>query len=448
MSPHCMNTEGDSLLIEDPEALLPPRTRLMSLQPLAMGTAQRESLSSWFQRLSDQHCLSPKKLARDFVLPRLGLNGGLELDQRDRSWRTSFFSGLGEVPRRWTRILGGLTGVRGLARLTLLPLQGLIGQPGTASHTKRWCPLCLHEDEQAGTPYGQLLWDIGLVQACPFHEIRLIGACGCDPEDRLHPLRVKHLPHLCEDCGRSLAREEGGSFEPATPEEVHIAQKVASLLGSAFFEGEGLATGNKGFRNLLRAATHPDLAGSGAGLARVVGVSNSTMSGWLNDKHLPSLAQVIETAKRLGLSPEETLTGQGTAKFIVRKAFNQKEKAREKEGRKPNNEPVSVQRMRTEMERLSQVEPPMSLTAMAQVIGTSARDLLRRQRALSLEISKRHKAWKAERAVERWNARWERLNAVAAEVTEEGLRVSRRRLEERMGKERFFILGSVLGLRR
>jgi DNA repair photolyase len=96
------------------------------------------------------------------------------------------------------------------------------------------------------------------------------------------------------------------------------------------------------------------------------------------------------------------------------------------------------------MERLALIEPPMSLAAMGRALGSSARELLRRQRPLSLEISKRFRAWKSKRAQERWKARRERIAALAAKVAEEGLRATRRRLEEQMGESLVFILNGDL----
>jgi transcriptional regulator with XRE-family HTH domain len=228
----------------------------------------------------------------------------------------------------------------------------------------------------------------------------------------------------------------------ASAEEVNIAKKVAALLGSDFFEGEDAGSQGKGFRGLLRAAMHPDLAGSGAGLARVIGVSTATMSGWLSGKHLPSLGQAIATAEALNLTLEEALTGRGSVRLIVRGALAKKEKDKEREAQKPKVAWLSKKELRAAMERLSLVEPPMSLVAMARAIGTSARELRRREKDLSREIARRSKEWKEKRAVERWKARQARISALAAKVAEEGLRATRRRLEERMGDSLVFLLNS------
>ena len=85
----------DVVRVEAPEEI-PARTALAPLQPYGLGTMQVESLSSYFQRLADQHSISPKLVAREFVLPRLGFNNRVGEVQSDRYWRSSFFSGMGD----------------------------------------------------------------------------------------------------------------------------------------------------------------------------------------------------------------------------------------------------------------------------------------------------------------------------------------------------------------
>jgi hypothetical protein len=142
------------------------------------------------------------------------------------------------------------------------------------------------------------------------------------------------------------------------------------------------------------------------------------------------------------LTLEEALTGRGSVRLIVRGALAKKEKDKEREAQKPKVAWLSKKELRAAMERLSLVEPPMSLVAMARAIGTSARELRRREKDLSREIARRSKEWKEKRAVERWKARQARISALAAKVAEEGLRATRRRLEERMGDSLVFLLNS------
>lgn len=423
-----------------PQGFNPLATRsvLASLKPRGTGSPYRESLSSYFMRLADQHCFSPKLLAREFVVPMLGLARGVEATQADRFWRTSFFNGMGTVPDGWVRALSCLTGVKGLRQHTLLPLQGLVSRFGTASQNRRWCPHCLREGEEDGTPYGQLLWEIGAVRACPLHEVKLVSRCGCGPDEAQSPLRIKHLHHLCASCGRSLAWGEGEPLEPASAEEVRFARKVAALLGCPFFDGEVAPPGATGFRKVIEAACHEDLAGSPAGLARMLGVSKATTWDWVHGKHLPSLGQVYATAEALNLSMEEVLTGRGSVKLIVRQDLVQ----REREAVIPNRPTWLGEDLRNAMEVLSRALPPMSLAEVARMLRISPRELYRRERDLSREITMRAILARAKEARVGREKQAKRFRAVVAEIAGEGLHPSLRRVEERMGTMRVFILNS------
>ena len=412
------------------------RSVLASLKPLGAGTPFREILSSYFMRLSDQHSLSPKVVAREFVLPLLGLSKGLRENQADRFWRTSFFNGMDRVAAEWVQALSQLTGVKELRHLTLLPLHGVVARHGSASLVRRWCPRCLLDGEEEGKPYGQLLWEIGVVKACPLHEVRLVHACGCLEAEKLSTLKVKHLPHLCGSCGRSLARSEEAPLEAATAEELRFARRVAALVGSPFFEGEDKGLRGVGFQRLIREAVHPELAGSGVALAKAVGVGPSTVSGWLNGDHIPSLSQVFATAELLNLTMDEVLTGRGSVKLIVRRDLAQKKK----ETQKAPGSTWSSRALRDAMELIAKAEPPLSLAEVARVLGTSPRELYRRENNLSRLITQRAVLARTKGAIEAREQRVERVRTILAQIAKEGLYPSRRRIEERMGGSRVFLL--------
>ena len=48
---------------------IPPRSRLFSLEPVAVGTPYTESLSSYLHRLAQAHCLTSQKLVMGEIAP-------------------------------------------------------------------------------------------------------------------------------------------------------------------------------------------------------------------------------------------------------------------------------------------------------------------------------------------------------------------------------------------
>ena len=56
--------------LENP--FIPSRSRLYHLEPIGIGTPLVESLTSYISRLAEAHCVSPKSLVINEILPVLG----------------------------------------------------------------------------------------------------------------------------------------------------------------------------------------------------------------------------------------------------------------------------------------------------------------------------------------------------------------------------------------
>ena len=53
---------------------IPKRSRLYFLEPIGVGTPYIESLSSYLTRLSQEHCVTPKKLIMGEIAPLIMVN--------------------------------------------------------------------------------------------------------------------------------------------------------------------------------------------------------------------------------------------------------------------------------------------------------------------------------------------------------------------------------------
>ena len=411
----------------DPIKSVPDRSVLVPLEPIGLGTMHVESLSSYFQRLADQHDVSPKVIAREFVLPRLGFNNRVGEVQTDRYWRSSFFSGMGEVPEQWCKILGDLTGVTSLRRLTLLPLHGLIGMQGSASPVRRWCPHCIAESEAMDHPYGQLLWEIGCVKACPKHEVLLVSGHGCGPEAAISPLRIKALPHVCWSCGIRLSLVVDDCIAAASDSEVRFARAVGEVLASPLFH-EGPHVVGRTIADFLSDAISLYEGGYGNRAVRRTGASKSDISGWKNGRHLPSLPQAYMLANAYGAHLSDALIGRGGYRRV---------------GVSENSPPKRVTYLPfkargcawdTEAKRkeILDSEIPPSAAQAAGMLGTSVRELRRVHPDFCHQVVERHTRWSKAEA-DRHRA--ERLLVVEELVNQmvcEGVIPTIARLEERV----------------
>ncbi len=405
------------------------RSELVPLKPMGLGTPYRESLTSYFQRLADSHCVPPRLLAREFVVPRLGYNNRVKHNQADRFWRSPFFNGMGEVPRSWTRILEDLTSMKGLDRLTLLPLYGRVGLQGISPTGHKWCPLCLREGLQAGVPYGQLLWEVGCVTACPRHGTKLVCTCGCTAQDRLPTLKVKFLPHVCPHCGKDLSLTPETEVELADPEELRIARSVADLLGSEAFES-GMATCAAGtIADFLKAAIEVIGEGNGARVAHLLSVSKGGLSDWCNRHHVPSLPQAAHVAETFGVPLALVLQGRGTEQLegqrpapLLRRIVGGTKKRRL----------YSIDDLEGQMRSLLEAKPPISVVDAGILLNMAPRELNRLQPELARALAERFKTWRQQETAERREDCLKVVRELAMQMAYEGIIPSMKRLEARL----------------
>lgn len=415
------------LIAKESQLRMPPRSVLTALEPLGLGTPYQESLTSYFQRIADAHCVIPKVLARELVIPRLGFNNRVSEHQADRFWRSSFFNGMGQVAQDWARVLENLTSIQGLEALTLLPLRGSVGIQGTSSHTKRWCPLCLEEGEQNGAPYGQLLWEIGCVKACPKHEIRLVETCGCNLAEALNPRQTKFLPHICECCGNSLAGQIDPALEAPSPSELALARSVGDLLGSPVFGGTTIKANQNALADFLNEAVCVIGEGNSACIAKILDVSKGGLSDWCHGRHLPSLPQAIHIAETFGATLGEVLVGvrkDGVERVTPTSRHWRPRRLYPRKGR--------AEGLAYRLEAILRADPPISLAETARRLGTSTRELHRLYHPLACSIAARATAWKNEETKIRREGRLQIVREIAEELAFAGIIPRQKAVEERL----------------
>ena len=286
-----MVASADDIKIDFGELLvIPDRSVLYHLKPIARGTALRESLSSFLLRLADQHTVNPSALS---FVPGI--------DQRCfgpwvcNVWTQSYFKGAGAVAKIWACELARLTGHHRLDDLTLLPLAQAVNVSGLAHRARKWCPQCLREQEREGAPYGQLLWEIAAVEACPVHAIRLLSTCRCG-ETGVNTRTVKRLPHICRWCCRRLSESSHSCQAPLAL--VQRARLVADLLDDLDFDRGSWPA--DGFSKFLIGAARRHFEGKILRLADSCGLHKVTVYGWAHYERRPPLNRVVELAEVFG----------------------------------------------------------------------------------------------------------------------------------------------------
>lgn len=401
--------------------VMPQRSVLYRLQPIAKGTSQRESLSSYLCRLADAHCLTPNQLAEALVLPRLGRDFANAKSKSNDYWQKPFFNGIGEVPRLWVEVLQDLTSVSDLHALTLLPLKGGISNTGLTAKDKRWCPVCFLEAKESRNPlYGKLIWEIEAVTACPEHGVKLASRCGCTPPQG--QFRPKLLPHICRFCGGGLDRNTN-MVELANEREVFLARLIERFLGSrAYYVG----TNPNSIRKFLSESVTRCANGKASWLANILGVGKSLLHGWMHGDHAPSFTNLVLVAEKLGCDISDILEGNPSelGPLPIPQASPTKNVLKRK---------LDIAELGKKLAVFLNQDDAISVVEAAKRIGVPKRTLYKHQEVLTKQLSARRKEFLSHEVICRRQLREERLRAEMHQLILEGKRPTRQNLIERLG---------------
>lgn len=192
--------------------VVPLRSRLYHLEPIGLGTPYVESFTGYICRLAQAHCVSPRTLMRQEILPISNPNPKSQFYVPELlSVEFAIHVNGGELSAQQY--------IRGLETLTLkVDLQSLTMQAwkwktlarteAPIRHLRAWCPECYQDWYGAGaTIYEPLLWSIAAVFVCPRHRQPLQSLCPhCGQRQRLIAGMMR--PGYCSKCQQWLGRLE------------------------------------------------------------------------------------------------------------------------------------------------------------------------------------------------------------------------------------------------
>lgn len=192
-------------------------TALPALPLIGAGTSQVESLSGYLARLKDA-----TGVTQDFLL-RVIDGPNYSKVATDRSSQI----GPGEVCRRRAINAGRLVG-QNLLGATLASFSDVIQARGAGlrgARERRWCPLCLSEEE-AGGLIERLLWCFSDYSHCTLHDVPILSAClSCGRNLTL----VANMPLLdCGFCGHPLKSKV--AYEAASPLQRWTCVAIEGLI--------------------------------------------------------------------------------------------------------------------------------------------------------------------------------------------------------------------------
>lgn len=213
-----------------------PLISLFTLVPMAVGTADIECFDSYLHRLAAAHSCTFWQFCR-VISPLCEERGVQRLDSRAFN-----LSGSTSTIRVLTVLLSECTNVGNLDRTTFISLSECVAryQARSFKHSRHWCPACLREAIDCGSPfYDRLLWRAGVVQRCPTHRLRLADSCDvCHYKQRF--LNSSGDLSKCCKCNSSLcSRQEKWIFDPMPSfGESDMLELVGAISDGSFSRAE------------------------------------------------------------------------------------------------------------------------------------------------------------------------------------------------------------------
>ncbi len=307
------NTANVFVKHDDEIPAIPPRSHLYHLEPIGIGTPYVESLTSYVTRLAEAHCVSPKSLVMQEILPVLGNECKTRSAYNQLNWfwkRSLSLNGTGSIASEWVWALESLTLWNNLRYLTMLTWSKVMPQSEMLRGTKAWCPLCYEEwRKNSQVIYDPLLWAIGPITVCPLHRKRL--QCICPYDDCKKPLSLlaqQSLPGHCSWCGRWLGVF---SVEEVTGEELDWQLWAANAVGELLTAASALDVPppKDGIADAVTSYVDKLAGGNISALARQLQVPNQLIGDWKNGQRLPRFTTLLLICYRLKVSPNRFLVG-------------------------------------------------------------------------------------------------------------------------------------------
>lgn len=390
---------------------LPPRSRFYRLEPVGIGSAWVESLTSYFTRLAQAHSVQLSTLTFYEMLPLLGLQHVNSLDAH--VWRSSAsINTVGEVARNWAAVLNTLTGRADLQLLTLRPWAAALHARGLSRGEKAWCPRCYEEWRTTDQPvYDPLAWSIASVQHCLKHGVALVKTCPACSR-RVSPLTTHSRPGMCPYCGQWLgrpARDAQTGQTPLTERPTCWQQWGQAAVGELLAAMPNLPAALPPVGESISRAVRAYLQGPPRRpldhLARKVQVSIPTISNLRDGFHIPGLPILLRLCATPGIMPLQLLLGPdpGTPDpELMSLPIDQVETR----AALRKHRPFDRETIRHELEsaltgEVSEESPPPSMQSVADRLDYHPAFLARHFPELCRAIAARRKSWVAEGAVRR-----------------------------------------------
>jgi hypothetical protein len=288
---------------------------LYPLQPIGVGDALVQSMSSYVDRLAFEHSVFIFVLLVEQVFPLLNENPQETAESRSKltaNWFQNFSITINSLNKQtvlWSDIFTQLTQARDLKYLSLQSWHEVIPYRALLKDHFEWCPLCYSEMMEEREPiYNPLLWHVRSADFCIKHKRLLEDSCPYCSK-RFMAISPKGCNGYCPYCSQWLGIPKAYSDDNRFSSNPSIySDWVGDLLSIA----PKLKKPPKReiIARTVKTYIQEFFDGNGALFARLLGLNHRTVYEWRDSTQIPQLNSLLRLCEKIGTTPLEFLTGQ------------------------------------------------------------------------------------------------------------------------------------------
>jgi hypothetical protein len=354
-----------------------------SVQPMAVGTTQTESLGSYLHRLACAHSVEALDLLQ-YILEEAGL-------KKVRNG-ISFYAQFRYEEQDTIQMLPWLTSVleistrrQDLQSLSLSKWTNVLSMNHIHREFMAWCPLCIQAWQTANqTVYEPLSWTFNMVTTCSIHRGRLISKCsqcGYQPKYFDRGLVLGYCPRCHVSLGESAV-----TTLVAEARHEHVIEAIHDLIvATRSMDSIPQTTCIPGAVNLYK---NSFCKGNGSELSRKIGIEQTLLLDKYMSNHRVSLSTSVQLAEFFEVPVHKLLNGQFINEVNAMLASPRSNEPNEK---RANETDWNKESVREWLHAALKAYPPQALGRVAEHMGFTRRRLSLNFPELCQQISDRYK---------------------------------------------------------
>ncbi len=294
---------------------------LFSLEPIGIGTAMVESLTSYLSRLAEAHCVTVGTLISQAIAEELRKNYIIASSQKrgSRLYENAFtLNGMGSLTEEFIRAITNLTG-RDVSFLTLQSWRNMCPDRNILRTTKAWCPNCLEDWKRKRLPiYEPLVWCFKDVELCKIHNALLITDCpSCD--SRIPLLNRTSRNGFCSHCNRWLGSADVLDMDMES-DHMSWGHFVISNIEDILKKQPYLNITTNSIKDFIVELINQ--AGGIIGFANYFGIAKSMVSEWYKELHRPSFTMLLKVCYSVNINLLSAISNELSIHFIDKPVFS------------------------------------------------------------------------------------------------------------------------------